>query len=89
MKLQAGKRYADGKGRETPGRMDDWIEVGVFARGASGKEEDEKVLHLQRRRVTEGEFTVTAVVDQAPYEVGFDPYNKLIDRVPTDNRKKL
>ncbi|QQQ02973.1 ABC transporter permease/M1 family aminopeptidase [Lysobacter enzymogenes] len=89
MKLQAGKRYADGKGRETPGRMDDWIEVGVFGRGASGKEEDEKVLYLQRRRVTEGEFSVTAVVDQAPYEVGFDPYNKLIDRVPTDNRRKL
>lgn len=89
LRVQAAKRYADGKGRETPGRMDDWIEVGVFARGASGKEEDEKVLYLQRRRVAQGEFTVTAVVDQAPYEVGFDPYNKLIDRVPTDNRKRL
>lgn len=89
MQLQAAKRYADGKGRETPGRLDDWIEVGVFARGPSGKEEDEKVLYLQRRHVAQGEFTVTAVVDQAPYEVGFDPYNKLIDRVPTDNRKRL
>jgi len=89
MRLQAAKRYADGKGRETPGRLDDWIEVGVFARGASGKEQDEKALYLERRHVAEGEFTVTAVVDQAPYEVGFDPYNKLIDRVPDDNRKRL
>ncbi|QWP79160.1 ABC transporter permease subunit [Lysobacter sp. K5869] len=89
MRVQAAKRYADGKGSETPGRLDDWIEVGVFARGPSGKEEDEQALFLQRRRVTQGEFTVTAVVDRAPYEVGFDPYNKLIDRVPDDNRKKL
>ncbi|MGH8083174.1 MAG: ABC transporter permease/M1 family aminopeptidase [Lysobacter sp.] len=89
MKLHAGKRYADGQGREHDGSMDDWIEIGVFARGPSGKEGDEKVLSLQRRHVDWNEQTVTVVVDQAPYEVGFDPYNKLIDRVPTDNRKKL
>ncbi|QQP97976.1 ABC transporter permease/M1 family aminopeptidase [Lysobacter enzymogenes] len=87
--VQAAKRYADGKGRETPGRMDDWVEVGVFARGPSGKEDDEKVLYLQRHRIGQGVSTLALVVDQKPYEVGFDPYNKLIDRVPTDNRKKL
>jgi hypothetical protein len=40
--LHAEKRYADGKGVETPGKLDDEIEIGVFARGKSGKEEDEK-----------------------------------------------
>ena len=48
MKLHADKRYADGLGKETPGTLDDWIEVGVFAKGASDKERDEKVLYLQR-----------------------------------------
>ena len=89
MQLRAGKLYADGKGKETPGALDDWVEVGVFARGPSGKEADEQVLSLQRRRVTQAETKVTVVVDREPYEVGFDPYNKLIDRMPSDNRKRL
>jgi len=28
-------------------------------------------------------------VDGRPDEVGFDPYNKLIDRVSADNRKRI
>ena len=87
--LHAAKRYADGKGKETAGKLDDWIEVGVFARGPSGQEADEKVLYLERHRVTTESPKITVVVDQAPYEAGFDPYNKLIDRVSSDNRKKI
>jgi hypothetical protein len=29
------------------------------------------------------------VVDAEPYDVGVDPYNKLIDRNPDDNRKQV
>jgi hypothetical protein len=47
------------------------------------------VLHLERRRITEGEPKLTVVVDEQPYEAGFDPYHKLIDRVPADNRKRV
>jgi hypothetical protein len=47
------------------------------------------VLFLERRRITEAEPTITVTVDEVPYEVGFDPYNKLIDRVPSDNRKRV
>ncbi|HYM85798.1 MAG TPA: M1 family aminopeptidase, partial [Pseudoxanthomonas sp.] len=89
LKLHAAKRYADGKGKETAGKLDDWAEVGVFGRGTSGEERDEKVLYLQRQHVTTGNPTVTVVVDGVPYEAGFDPYNKLIDRVSSDNRKKV
>jgi aminopeptidase N len=87
--LHAAKLYADGHGKETPGKLGDWIEVGVFAQGPGGKEADEKVLYLQRHFVTQGEQKLVLVVDQAPYEAGFDPYNKLIDRVSTDNRRKV
>jgi ABC-type transport system involved in multi-copper enzyme maturation permease subunit len=87
--LHAAKRYADGKGKETAGTLDDWIDVGVFARGPSGKERDEQVLYLQRLHVTSGAPKVTVVVDREPYEAGFDPYNKLIDRVSSDNRKRV
>jgi aminopeptidase N len=87
--LRASKLYADGKGKETAGRLDDWVEIGVFARGSSGTESDEKVLYLQRQHVAEATSRVTVVVDSEPYEAGFDPYNKLIDRVATDNRKRI
>ncbi|MBL8263451.1 MAG: ABC transporter permease subunit [Xanthomonadaceae bacterium] len=87
--LHAAKRYADGKGKETAGKLDDWIEVGVFARGPSGKEEDERTLYLQRHRITAESPKLTLVVDAEPYEAGFDPYNKLIDRVSSDNRKRV
>jgi ABC-2 type transport system permease protein len=29
------------------------------------------------------------VVDAEPHEAGFDPNNKLIDRVSSDNRKRV
>src|SRR4249919_1383579 len=89
LKLHAGKRYADGKGKETAGRLDDWMDVGVFARGPSGKEADEKVLYLRRHHISSENPVITVVVDDAPYEAGLDPYNKLIDRVSDDNRKRV
>lgn len=89
LKLHAAKRYADGKGNEAPGTLDDWMDIGVFARGPSGKEGDEKVLYLQRHRITSENPSISVVVDQTPYEAGIDPYNKLIDRVPSDNRMRV
>ena len=87
--LHAAKRYADGKGNETAGTLDDWMDIGVFARGPSGNEGDEKVLYMKRHRMTKGSLRISVVVDQAPYEAGIDPYNKLIDRVPSDNRMRV
>ncbi|GAB2621069.1 ABC transporter permease/M1 family aminopeptidase [Novilysobacter erysipheiresistens] len=89
LKLHAAKLYADGEGRETRAKLDDWVEVGVFARGPSGEEADEEVLYLERHHITADAPTVTVVVDQLPYESGFDPFNKLIDRVSSDNRKRV
>jgi len=87
--LHAEKRYADGRGKETAGNMDDWIEVGVFASAPSGKERDQKVLYLQRHHITDATPTLTVTVDQKPDEAGFDPYNKLIDCVSNDNRRNV
>ncbi len=89
LKLHAAKRHADGTGKETPATLDDWIEVGVFAAGASGKERDEKVLYLERHRITTSDPEITVEVDGVPTDAGFDPYNKLIDRVSQDNRRKV
>ncbi len=86
LSLHAAKRYADGVGKETAGTLDDWIEVAVFGEGEG---DGERVLYLQRLHVTSSNPTVTVVVDGKPVEAGFDPYNKLIDRVSSDNRKRV
>ncbi len=87
--LRAAKTYFDGKGKQSEAVIDDWVEVGVFARGSSGEEDDEKVLYLKRHRITHEESKMTIVVDEEPYEAGFDPYNILTDRVIQDNRKPI
>jgi len=87
--LHAGKLRAGEKGKEVEVPLDDLIEIGVFARKADTPGATEPVLALERRRVTKAEDTVTLVVDGEPFEAGFDPYNKLIDRNSTDNRKRV
>ena len=37
----------------------------------------------------DGDCSLTVTVDGEPYQAGIDPYNKLIDRVPDDNRMKV
>ncbi|HTD28124.1 MAG TPA: M1 family aminopeptidase [Xanthomonadaceae bacterium] len=89
LKLHAAKIYVDGIGKETPTKLDEPIDIGVFAKAADGKEDDEKVLYLQKRSVADGDSSVTITVDSEPYEAGIDPYNKLIDRVSSDNRMQV
>ena len=89
LKVHAGKSYADGEGKETKAEIDIPVDIGVFARGKDGKEANEKVLYLARRKVADGDSTITVHVKDKPFEAGIDPYNKLIDRVSNDNRMKV
>jgi len=47
------------------------------------------VLYLRKHRITDQETTLEIVVDEAPFEAGIDPYNKLIDRASGDNRRRV
>jgi ABC-2 type transport system permease protein len=87
--LHSLKQEAAGKGEEKDMKLDDEIDVGVFARPESGKEADETVLYLRKHRFTGARTTLELVVDGLPFDAGIDPYNKLIDRVPDDNRKAV
>lgn len=89
IEYEAAKRESDGLGQETELPLDDWIEVGVFVRGPDEEERTEKPLYLERQHITQGRGTIKVTVDELPYDVGFDPYNKLIDRMPDDNRKTV
>ncbi len=87
--LHASKVYLDGVGKETPAKLDQPIDIGVFARAADGKDAHEKVLLLEKHPIRGGDSTITVTVDGEPSEAGIDPYNKLIDRVSDDNRKRV
>lgn len=89
LKVTSKKHVADGKGKVSDEPMDEWVDVGVFARAADGKEDDERVLYLQKVHVARPETTFTVVVDEAPYEAGIDPYNKLVDTDSDDNRRQI
>jgi len=89
IEFESKKVQADGVGKESPLQLDDWMEVGVFARKADASERTERPLYLQPQHITQDKGTFDVVVDAEPYEVGVDPYNKLIDRNPDDNRKPV
>lgn len=89
MKVHAAKYHADDKGKQTRARMDIPVEIGVFGKPPGGVEADQKILHLEKRRVEDGDSTLTFTVDGKPWEVGIDPYNELVDRNTSDNRKQV
>jgi len=66
----------------------DYVDVGIFGTEDIDGKSKEKVLYLQKHKITEisNQFTIT--VNEKPVEVGIDPYNKLIDRDSNDNRRK-
>ena len=86
---QAAKKLSDGIGKESDLALADDIDIGIFARPKGGEEKDEKVLYLKKHRIKKPEGKVTVVVDELPYDAGIDPLNKLIDRVSSDNRKRV
>ena len=89
-KTTAKKLRADRLGKETEQPMNDWIDIGAFAKAPAKPDPkiDAKVgvpLYLEKQRIHAGAQKVTIIVDQIPYRAGIDPLHKLIDRVTNDN----
>ena len=89
MQLHLAKLESDGKGKESARAYDEPVEIAIFARAPGAKEKDETVLFTDKRRVSGSDPVITITVKDKPFEVGVDPYNKMIDRVPRDNRKEI
>ena len=88
LQVHAGKVHVDGTGKETAAKPDIPIEVGVFA-ASKGDGMDGKPLYLEKRLLPDGDSTLTVVVDGKPASAGVDPYNELIDKVSSDNRRTV
>lgn len=65
----------------------DYIEIGVF--GEQEQDGERLPIYLQKHRISSMDTTFSIQLDQAPTEVGIDPYHKLIDIQPEDNRRKV
>ena len=85
IEVEAAKYRADGKGKETPDALDDWIDIGVFGERDPKGPSEGRLLAMEKRHVDSASATFEMVVDQAPKKAGVDPFNKLIDRDPDDN----
>ncbi|MFM9829330.1 MAG: M1 family aminopeptidase, partial [Sphingomonas sp.] len=84
--IAADKFYADGKGKETKARLDDSIQVGLFAaRPGIGAFNAKDVDMIERRPIRSGEQEIVVISKKKPAYAGIDPYNKYIDRNSEDN----
>lgn len=82
------KFRADSLGKEKSMALNDYVDVGIFAE-PTNKKNLGKVLVYQRLKLNKKENTYTFRTKEKPFQVGIDPYNYLIDRIPDDNVKKV
>ncbi len=89
MEVNLSKFEADSKGKQIERAFDEPIEIVIFSRPFLGTEKDESVLMMEKRLLPSNRSTIKFTVTKKPFEVGVDPYNKMIDRNSGDNRKVL
>ena len=84
--ISAIKYRADSLGNENKIAINDWIDIGVYGQDDAG---EDKLIYLQKHKINQEEMIFKIEVDELPIKAGIDPINKLIDRNPDDNRKRL
>ena len=87
VKVECLKFEADDKGDQTEVPIDDWIDIGAFAKPADD-ERFGKTLYRERVRINSAKSTFQFVTEEQPALAGVDPFLLLIDRQPEDNLKK-
>src|ERR1022692_1352198 len=88
IKVEARKFKADAKGNETEVPVDDWIDIGAFAKPAAGRKYGD-TLYRERMHITQRNSTFMFTTAQLPEKAGIDPFALLIDRIPDDNVKNV
>jgi aminopeptidase N len=82
--IETRKFKADAKGNETEVPVDDWIDIGAFAKPEKGRKYG-RTLYRERLHLARARSTHTFTVDQLPDKAGVDPFLLLVDRIPDDN----
>lgn len=87
--VQCEKLRADSLGNEKAIPLNDYIDIGMFAKNANNADELGKPLLYQRIKISKKQTALSFIVKEKPYQVGVDPYHYLIDKVIEDNLKKV
>lgn len=87
MTVLSEKVRSDSLGNEKPIAVNDYIDIGLFGKN-DGNELGKPILY-QRVKVNQQHTTLNFTVAEKPYQVGIDPYHYLIDKVISDNLKKV
>ncbi|MGI4865966.1 MAG: ABC transporter permease/M1 family aminopeptidase [Janthinobacterium lividum] len=91
--LRAAKMRADSLGNETPVKLNDYVDIGIFGPDQTKKTEDYDAsgqpLYFKKVKLTQPKTVLTFVVPSKPSKAGIDPYHKLIDRHYMDNVKTV
>jgi len=86
--VETHKFKADAKGNETEVPMNDWIDLGAFAKPEKDRKYG-KTLYRERVHITQALSTYTFTTTELPDQAGVDTFLLLIDRIPDDNTKKV
>ena len=86
LELAAQKYRVDAQGQEHKIKIDDWVDVGVYAKAKAGKEE---LIYLKKHKITSPTTKLTIKVNQLPTKVGIDPLNILMDKKTENNVVKV
>ncbi|WP_179354228.1 M1 family aminopeptidase [Winogradskyella vidalii] len=82
--IESSKIKADSLGTEKVTTINDWIDVGFFM------DEGEAQLYSSKRmKFTKASTVITVQLDSLPVKAAIDPRHILIDRVYTDNVKRI
>lgn len=80
--LDVTKYQVDSLGVEQAVSVNDWMDIGVYAKGEDGEEE---FVYLVKHKITDKVTKLEIVVDRKPSRAGVDPKVKLVDRDGGDN----
>ena len=87
IKVESQKFKADELGKETEVGVNDYIEIGALAKAETDKQP--KILYRQKVKINKKQNEYTFIVSELPEEAGIDPAFQLIDRMPSDNLKRV
>jgi len=82
--IESKKFRADSIGVETEIAVDDWIDIGVYAKDSK---ERSKPIYFERHKINKSKMEFKIMLDSEPGRAGIDPNFLLIDRFPEDNIK--
>ncbi len=89
IKLDVKKYRVDSTGNEIEISLNDYMDIGIYGRKEGGGRFEEETLYLKKHLITSSDQELIIWVDKEPRFAGIDPLNKLIDKKPDDNTKRV